>query len=53
MNACQSGNKYRQWKRTGAYEWRNVATGRCLDSNTSKSVYTRPCNGGSFQKWDI
>lgn len=35
----------------GPYWWRNVATQRCLDSNTSGSVYTLGCNGGSFQKW--
>jgi serine/threonine-protein kinase len=25
--------------------------GNCLDSNTSRDVYLRGCNGGSFQKW--
>jgi Ricin-type beta-trefoil lectin domain len=31
--------------------WRDVATQRCLDSNTSGQVYTLGCNGGSFQLW--
>jgi hypothetical protein len=35
----------------GPYWWRDVATQRCLDSNTSGSVYTLGCNGGSFQLW--
>jgi hypothetical protein len=35
----------------GPYWWRNVATLRCLDSNTSGQVYTLGCNGGSFQLW--
>ena len=33
--------------------YQNLATGRCLDSNTSGSVYTLGCNGGSFQKWNV
>jgi len=35
----------------GPYWWRDVATYKCLDSNTSGRVYTLGCNGGSFQKW--
>jgi hypothetical protein len=31
--------------------YQNLATGRCLDSNTSGSAYTLGCNGGSFQRW--
>jgi hypothetical protein len=30
---------------------KNAATGFCLDSNTSKQVYTLDCNGGTFQRW--
>jgi len=32
-------------------QYKNVATSFCLDSNTSRDVYTQTCNGGSFQKW--
>jgi Ricin-type beta-trefoil lectin domain len=37
----------------GIVNLRNVATGRCLDSNNAGSVYTLACNGGAFQKWNI
>ena len=29
----------------------NWKTALCLDSNTKRHVYTRKCNGGSFQRW--
>lgn len=35
----------------GPWTWVNTATQRCLDSNTSGSVYTLGCNGGAFQLW--
>jgi serine/threonine-protein kinase len=35
----------------GPYTWRDVATQRCLDSNTSGRAYTLGCNRGSFQLW--
>ena len=36
----------------GSSTVRNVATGRCLDSSSTR-VYTSWCNGGSFQKWFV
>ncbi|MFI6071943.1 RICIN domain-containing protein [Actinoplanes sp. NPDC051343] len=33
------------------HRWRDVATQRCLDSNTSGQVYTSGCNSGNFQVW--
>jgi len=35
----------------GPWTWQNTATLRCLDSNSSGSVYTLGCNGGDFQLW--
>ncbi|MFI0794576.1 RICIN domain-containing protein [Micromonospora rubida] len=35
-----------------SYQIINVATGRCLDGNTS-DAYTLPCNGGDHQRWYI
>ncbi len=37
----------RQWD---VYEITNKATGQCLDANFTWG-YTRPCNGGSWQRW--
>ena len=35
------------------YEMKNVATGRCLDSNEQGNVYAIACNGGPYQKWIV
>lgn len=35
----------------GPWTWRDTATLRCLDSDTSGSVYTLDCSGGRFQLW--
>ncbi|MGL4174081.1 MAG: RICIN domain-containing protein [Actinomycetota bacterium] len=32
-------------------DYKNRATSYCLDSNSSRTVYTRGCNSGSYQKW--
>jgi serine/threonine-protein kinase len=35
----------------GTIIFTDVATGRCLDSNSSGSAYTLACNGGNYQRW--
>ncbi|MER5742641.1 MULTISPECIES: RICIN domain-containing protein [unclassified Streptomyces] len=34
-------------------QFKNVATGRCLDSNDAGRVYTLGCNGGGNQHWTV
>ncbi len=31
--------------------YQNVATGKCLESNTANNAYTLDCNDGNFQNW--
>ncbi|WP_261567482.1 Hsp70 family protein [Frankia gtarii] len=33
------------------YQFTNVATGECLDSNGQGRLYTQDCNGGDYQHW--
>ena len=51
-----NGGAYQKWliagSDFGSSTVRNVATGRCLDSSSTR-VYTSWCNGGSFQKWFV
>jgi hypothetical protein len=35
----------------GSYNIHDAQTGRCLDSNTTGSAYSQPCNGGNYQNW--
>ena len=37
----------------GTVTLRDLATSRCLDSNTNRDVYTLWCNNGAFQKWIV
>ncbi|WP_229820196.1 RICIN domain-containing protein [Streptomyces abikoensis] len=34
----------------GPFQFQNVATGKCLDTNGS-SIYPHECNGGNYQRW--
>lgn len=35
------------------YSLENIATGLCLDSNSNENAYTKGCNNGAYQRWDI
>jgi hypothetical protein len=35
------------------YSVENSATGLCLDSNDRENAYTKGCNNGAFQRWDM
>ncbi len=37
---------------TEARIFKDVATGKCLDSNSAERVYTLNCNGGNYQNWE-
>ncbi len=32
---------------------RSQVTGRCLDGNREEQIYTKDCNNGSYQSWNI
>jgi hypothetical protein len=50
-------NGYQHWallstSTLGIYNLKDVATGRCLDSNASGSIYTNPCQPtNEYQQW--
>jgi hypothetical protein len=35
------------------YSLENIATGLCLDSNNNENAYTKGCNNGAYQRWDV
>ena len=49
---CLGGASVAQARPLDAVSFQDVATVRCLDSNTAKNVYTNPCDkDNGFQHW--
>jgi Ricin-type beta-trefoil lectin domain len=51
-----NGGSFELWTNTPlgfGDQIRDLATGRCLDSNTAGNAYTLPCNLGAFQQWTV
>lgn len=56
VETIPTANGYSTWDVTSvatSYRLlRSLATGRCLDSNANRYVYTNPCNSGNvYQQW--
>ena len=63
LNVCQAGSRSQQWSisadgPTGAFIFKNAASGRCLNESGSNTAAGVPmqiwdCNGGSNQKFAV